>query len=212
MKTLLNTTVRGIVLAVMICWSATSALSGKYNTTLDIGSKAPVWKDLPGTDGKTHSLDDLSDAKAIVVVFTCNSCPYAVDAEDRLNALVDRFAARGVAVVAINVNTVEEDLMPAMKERADEKGFKFPYLFDKTQQVAKDFGAKYTPEIFVFGTDRELVYMGSMDDSPAGDQVSKHYVADAVESVLSASKIEVTETVPIGCRIRFERVRRTRKR
>ncbi|QDV46579.1 thiol-disulfide oxidoreductase [Stieleria neptunia] len=193
-----------------LCLATSTASAGKYNTVLDIGDAAPAWSELPGTDDGVHALQQLAEKKVVVVAFTCNSCPYAVDAEDRLNALVDRYAGKSVAVVAINVNKVEEDRMAAMKQRAKEKGFKFAYLWDESQQIAKDYGAKYTPEFYVLDEQRKVVYMGAMDDSPAGDKVTKTYVIDAIEATLAGREVEVTETIPIGCRIRIERRRRTR--
>lgn len=186
--------------------------AGEYNQVLDIGDKAPGWTDLPGVDGKRHASTQLEDKKAVVVVFTCNSCPYAVDVEDRLIELEKNYRPRGVSVVAVNVNKVKEDLMPAMKEKATEKKFQFAYLFDESQQIAKDFGAKYTPEFFVIDGKGQIAYMGSMDDSPDGKKVEKRYVADALDAVLDGKKPAVSETVPIGCRVRFERQRRTRSR
>ena len=190
----------------------TTALAGKYNTVLEVGGAAPVWESLPGIDDQKHSYESVKEAQAVVVVFTCNSCPYAVDVEDRLNALRKRFDPNKVAVVAINVNKVEEDRLPAMKERAKEKGFEFTYLWDESQKIGKAFGAKFTPEFFVLNKDRKVVYMGAFDDSPTGDQVSKTYVVDAVEAVLSGGKVEIAETPPIGCLIRYERERRRRQR
>lgn len=185
--------------------------AGKFNQVLSIGDAAPTWSDLVGVDDRNHSLDDLSESKVVVVVFTCNSCPYAVDIEDRLVALHQEYASRGVSLVAINVNTVDEDLLPAMKEKAEEKGFKFPYLFDESQQIARDFGAIYTPEFYVLDSQRKVVYMGAMDDSPDGRNVTKQYVNRAVEQALGGQSADVTETPPIGCRVRYKRVRRTRK-
>ena len=186
--------------------------AGEFNTTMNIGDTAPDWNDLPGTDDKMHSLDDLKNNKVVVVAFTCSSCPYAVDAEDRLIALQKKFTTEKVAVVAINVNKVEEDLMPAMKQRAAEKKFNFPYLFDESQQIAKAFGAKYTPEFFVLDKNRKIVYMGSLDDSPDGKNVSEPHVTHAIEAALAGEKPAVSETVPIGCRIRFDRNLRKRSR
>ncbi len=198
-------------IAACLLWWSHVVVAGQYNQVLDIGDDAPVWKDLPGVDDQQHSLSDLKKHKVVVVVFTCNSCPYAVDIEDRLIAFDKEFSKRDVALVAINVNKVKEDLLPAMKEKATEKSFPFTYLFDESQQIAKDYGAKYTPEFFVLNQQRKVVYMGSMDDSPDGKKVSKRYVQAAVESALSGTKLEVTETVPIGCRVRFERQRRSRR-
>lgn len=184
--------------------------AGEFNLVLDIGDPAPVWKKLPGVDGKEHSLDDLKKKDVLVVFFTCNSCPYAVDYENRVVAFAKKYGEKNskVGLVAINVNLVEEDLPPAMKKKAEEKGFKFPYLFDESQQIAKDFGAGFTPEFFVLNKDRKIVYMGAFDDSPNADKVKKKHVEAAVAAALTGKLPEVKETVPIGCRIRIERRRR----
>ena len=197
-------------LAVMSLLMVSPALAGKYNPKLDLGDAAPEWDSLPGVDGKTQSLSDL-DAKAVVVVFTCNTCPYAVDVEDRLLALQKKYASQDVALIAINVNKVEEDLMPAMKARAKEKGFTFPYLFDETQKIARDFGALRTPEFFVLDADRNVAYMGALDDSPEGREVKTRYVEQAIDATLAGKEVAVGETIPIGCSIRYERTRRTRR-
>lgn len=185
-----------------------SGETGKYNPVLDIGDDAPKWQNLPGTDDNKHSFDDLSDYEAVVVVFTCNSCPYAVDYEDRLNKLHESFEARKVALIAINVNRIPADSMDAMKVRAEEKGFKFAYLYDESQQIAKDYGATYTPEFFVLDKERKIAYMGAFDDDTDADNVEQEYLANALEAVLSGRKPEVTETPAVGCRIRIQRSRR----
>lgn len=203
---------RQLIVIPMFLLASAAAMGGQFNQKLDIGDAAPAWKQLPGVDGQKHSLGDLSDQKVVVVVFTCNSCPYAVDSENRLIALQRQYADRGVAVVAINVNKVEEDLLPAMKEKASERGFDFPYLFDETQQIAREFGAIYTPEFYVLDSERRVVYMGAMDDSPDGRAVTKRYVQAAIDAALSGEEPEISETPPIGCRVRYERVRRTRRK
>ncbi len=195
-----------LVAVILLLYGATDA--GQYNQVLSIGDAAPAWNDLPGVDDQQHSLTDLKDHKVVVLVFTCNSCPYAVDVEDRLIAFQKQYSKHDVALVAVNVNQVQADLLPAMKETAEKKGFQFPYLFDASQQIALDYGAEYTPEFFVLDQQRKVVYMGSMDDSPDGKSVNKHYVQLAVEAALAGAKPEVTETVPIGCRVRLQRRRR----
>src|SRR3954462_6919705 len=137
------------------------APAGKYNKKLNIGDKAPAWKDLEGTDGKKHALADLADRDAVVVVFTCNTCPVARDYEDRIIALANEYARPGskAAVVAINVNTVKGDQLPDMKQRAEKRKFPFPYLYDPSQAVAQQYGANFTPEFFVLDRDRKVVYM-----------------------------------------------------
>ncbi|TWU55440.1 thioredoxin family protein [Rubripirellula reticaptiva] len=192
------------------------APAGEFNSLINIGDPAPQWDKLIGVDDKLHSSSETNDYRAVVVAFTCNSCPYAGDAEDRLVWLHENYSARDVAIVAINVNTIDEDSLEAMKQKAIAKSFEFTYLYDETQQIAKRFGAKYTPEFFVLGKadddgKRNVVYMGSMDDSPDGKNVTKPYVASAIDAVLAGKSPEITETVPIGCQIRFKRERRTRK-
>lgn len=188
-----------------------SLLAGEYNPVLEIGDAAPAWKNLPGVNGKTHSLSDLKKTPVVVVVFTCNSCPYAVDYEDRINALTKKHAkSKDVAVVAINVNLVAADSLAKMQSRAKDKGFVFPYLFDQSQEIAKAYGAARTPEFFVLNADRKIVYMGAMDDNSDAKKVTKKYVEPAIQAALSGETPEVKETVAIGCNIRFARKRRRR--
>ena len=198
--------------AVLLLTMSATAKAGEYNPVLSIGDKAPAWSKLPGIDGKKHSLSDLKKKDVVVVAFTCNSCPYAVDYEDRLVAFAKQHTATDskVALVAINVNKVAEDLPEEMKKRADAKGFTFPYLFDESQEIAKKFGAGTTPEFFVLDRDRKVVYMGAMDDSPSAKKVTRRHVEEAVAAALDGKQPEIKETVPIGCRIRFESRRRRR--
>ena len=187
-----------------------SAWAGKYNSGINIGDAAPAWQDLPGTDDKNHSLKDLHGRQVVVVVFTCNSCPYAVDYESRVNDLAKKYSAKDspVAVVAINVNKIDADLPAAMKQRAQDRGFVFPYLFDPTQQIAKQFGALRTPEFFVLNKSRQVVYMGAMDDNTNASAVKTRFVEDAIQATLDGRPVSAAETPPVGCLIRFVRERR----
>lgn len=184
--------------------------AGQFNEKLGIGDAAPAWTDLPGTDGKKHSLADLQGKEFVVVVFTCNSCPVAVGYEDRIIALAKKYAGPDsrVAIVAINVNTIPEDRLDKMTERAKEKGFRFPYLYDETQKIAKDFGATSTPEFFVLNKDRKVIYMGAMDDRNKQADVKTNYLDAALTAVLKGEKIAKAETQARGCAIRFARKRR----
>jgi peroxiredoxin len=197
---------------VVVCWLAGTAFAlGKFNEKLSIGDKAPAFDKLPATDGKEYASADFDKAKVLVVVFTCNSCPYAVDYEDRLVDFDKAYRDSGdVALVAINCNLIEADSLENMKARAEEKGFRFPYLFDKSQNVAREFGALRTPECFVLDRDRKVVYMGAFDDNTMADQVKQRYVEAAVQAALKKQTAEVSETPPIGCLIRFQRTRRRR--
>jgi peroxiredoxin len=198
-------------LAFCLCVLLSSTLlAGEYNPVLNIGDAAPAWTGLPGVDDKQHSLADLKDKQAVVVVFTCNSCPYAVDYEDRLIAFSKKHCGpqSKVALVAINVNTVPDDRLPAMKVRAEKKRFDFPYLFDESQKIARDYGATFTPEFFVLDQQRKIAYMGAMDDNTDPAKAKVSYVEAAVEAVLTGKSPEVKETVARGCLVRYERQRR----
>ena len=199
-----------LILGLIFC--GVVAFGGEYNPVLNIGDPAPAWKNLPGVDGKTHSLADLKETPVVVVVFTCNSCPYAVDYEDRINALAKEHAGDSpqAAVVAINVNLVPADSLAKMQTRAKEKGFAFPYLYDESQQIAKAYGATRTPEFFVLNKERKIVYMGAMDDNSNAEKVTKSYLKPAIAAALAGNTPEVNETVAVGCLIRFKRERRGR--
>jgi peroxiredoxin len=190
--------------------TASPATAGQFNDVLSIGDQAPVWTKLPGIDGREHSLADLAEKQIVVVVFTCNSCPIAVDYEDRIIAVAKEFAGPDgkVALVAINVNRIPEDSLEKMKERAEKKGFPFPYLYDESQQIARQYGANFTPEFFVLDRDRKVVYMGGLDDNSNPDKVTVSYLKPAIEAALAGRQLETTETVARGCRVRYARERR----
>jgi peroxiredoxin len=199
-----------LCLVLLIVSSATLVRADDSNGVLNLGDPAPAWKDVPGVDGKTHSLSDLKDKQVVVVVFTCNSCPIASDYEDRIIAFAKASAGADnpTAVVAINVNTVEEDRLPKMKERAESKNFPYPYLYDQTQKIAKAYGAIYTPEFFVLDKERKIAYMGAFDDNIESSKVKRQYLKPAVEAVLKGEKPNPAKTNAAGCLIRYERARR----
>jgi peroxiredoxin len=187
------------------CLFAGFVTAGEFNKKLSIGDAAPAWENLPGVDGKMHSLADLKGKETVVVVFTCNSCPIAVAYEDRLIALTKKYAGPDskVAVVAINVNVIPADKLPAMIEHAKEKNFNFPYLFDESQKIAKEYGATYTPEFFVLDKNRKIAYMGAMDDTSQAENVKVKFLEPAIEAVAKGQKLEKSETLARGCMIRF---------
>lgn len=182
------------------------ASAGQFNKKINIGDAAPVWSSLPGVDGKMHSLADLKDKDVVVCVITCNHCPVAVAYEDRVISFAKKHAGdpnSKVAVVAINVNNLEADRLPKMKERAKEKGFNFPYLHDESQEIANKLGATRTPEFFVFNKERKLVYMGAMDDSQSSPKT--HHLEAAVTATLKGQLPATKETRPAGCTIKFDK-------
>src|SRR5690606_22721247 len=131
-----------------------------------------------------HSFTDLKDAKAVAVIFTCNHCPVAKAYEDRLVALHQEYKDKGVELVAINVNNIEADRLPAMKRRAEEKGFEFAYLYDPSQKIGRAYGATVTPHAFLVDGEGKVVYMGAIDDNIKPEEVENHYLKDAIEAVL----------------------------
>jgi peroxiredoxin len=115
-----------------------------------------------------------------------------------------------VGVIAVNVNLIPADSPEKMKERARKEGFVFPYLFDKSQQIGQAFGATRTPEFFVLNKDRKVVYMGAMDDSTDASKVKQNYVQQAIDAALQGKQPETTETIAIGCNVRYKRIRRNK--
>lgn len=204
MKSLLS------ILWLMLFAGAPSIGAGEFNEVLSVGDLAPAWTNLPGTDGKEHSLSDLANKPVVVVVFTCASCPYAVDYEGRVNALAKAHAGSEgkVAVVPICVHNIAADDLPALTKRVEDKQFAFHYLHDKSQKIARDFGANYTPEFFVLNKDRRIVYMGALDDNTDSEKVKTRYVEDAIAAALEGKTPEKKEVIARGCRIRYARERR----
>ncbi len=198
------------VLYLLMCASGQALPAGEFNEVLSVGDTAPAWADLPGTDGKKHSLAELKDKDVVVLAFTCLSCPTAVDYEDRINALAKQHAGPDgkVAVVAVCVNLVEADRLPKLQARAKEKDFAFQFLSDESQKIAKSYGAVFTPEFYVLNKDRHIVYMGAMDDSTDAAKVQHKYVEAAIAASLKGEKPAVTETVARGCRVRYARERK----
>ncbi len=175
---------------------------------LRIGDRGPEFRNLPGTDGKGYSLDTFKGAKVLVVVFSCNHCPYVQAYEDRMITFQLEFAEKGVAFVAINSNETEhypEDNFDEMVKRAKRKSFPFPYLRDENQSVANAYGATHTPEFFVFDHERKLRYHGRFDDNwKDASQVSNEYVREAVEVLLAGADVTLPETYSIGCTIKWK--------
>lgn len=175
--------------------------------TLTLGAKADDFN-LPGVDGKNHSLEDLKDKKALILIFSCNHCPYVQAYEDRIIALQKDYADKGVQIVAINSNDAEtypEDNFENMKIRAKEKKFNFLYLRDDSQSLAKNIGATHTPQIFLFNQKRELQYTGKIDDNWKEPQkVTKAYLRQALEELLLGNKVKEPETFAIGCTIKWK--------
>lgn len=179
--------------------------------TLQIGDAAPNFQ-LPAVDGKEYSLASFNDARALVIVFSCNHCPYVIGSEDRMIAFALKYATHGVRMAAINSNETQthpEDSFEKMVQRADEKNFPFVYLRDDSQDVARAYGALRTPHYYLFAKDAAgrwtLRYTGRMDDNPRtpGAQTT-HELADAVDAVLAGKTPATPVTNPIGCNVKWQ--------
>ena len=176
--------------------------------SLKIGESAPDFRDLLGTDGRKYSLADFADVPTLVLVVSCNHCPYVQSYEDRMIAIQRDYRDRGVGFVAVNSNDdrdYPEDNYENMIKRASEKGFNFPYLRDANHSLARALSAVCTPEIFAFDRDRRLVYHGRIDDSRDPAMVTTHDLRNALDAIVAGKKPQVTETRPFGCSIKWRR-------
>ena len=172
---------------------------------MSVIESAPAF-DLPGVDGRNHTLDDYADAAILVLVQSCNHCPYVLAWEGRIDALAREYADRGARFVAVNSNDAEAypaDSFDAMVEHAREAGYSFDYLYDESQDVARALGSERTPEAFVFDADRRLVYHGAVDDNREEADVTTNYLRDALEAALAGETPPVADTPPVGCTVKW---------
>ena len=182
-----------------------------YSTQNKLGSAAPAFR-LPGVDGNFHQLSDYKNAKAIVVVFMCNHCPYVIAVQARINALAKEYSARNIQFLAVNSNDsirYPDDGFEAMKVRAKEENFAFPYLWDETQEVARAYGAVCTPEFYLYKVNPNgatcLDYQGRLDDSWKDEaKVTHSDLRLAIEDVLAGKKPSSDQKPAMGCSIKWK--------
>jgi peroxiredoxin len=187
---------------------AVSAFAGKYNKVISVGDKAPVISGLPAIQNGEETSFSLSDVKedVVVVVFLANHCPVVKGYEDRLIEFTTAYKDKGVKVVGISVSLQGQDKIPGIKEYTQEHKSNYVYAYDETQAVGKAYGAVATPQFFVLDKERKIRYTGAMDDSPRKeDSVSKTYLKDAVDALLSGKAPAVEETQAIGCGISYKK-------
>lgn len=173
---------------------------------LDLHAACPPF-DLPGTDDKNHSLASFT-SDLLVVVVSCNHCPYVVAYEERMVALARELAPKGVGWVAVNANDATrypDDGMQAMKTRARDRAFPFPYLRDDSQSFVRALGARFTPEVFVFDRERKLRYHGRIDDNHRDpSRVTAHDLRNALEALLAGTEPPVAQTTAFGCSVKWK--------
>lgn len=174
---------------------------------LKIGSIMPDFK-LPAADGKKYSSKDWGDNEALIVIFSCNHCPYVQAYEERIKQIDKKYGEKNVKLFAINSNDpskYEDDSFEGMVKRAHERNFKFPYLRDEDQTIARSYGATHTPEVFLFDKERKLIYHGKIDDNwKEPEKVQNRYLENAIDEFLSGEEISVPETYSIGCTIKWK--------
>lgn len=204
---------RLLLVPMAVLAAAAFLYAGKYNSVISVGMKAPDFSNLPGIDGKTHSLSDYKQ-DVVVVVFLANHCPWVRGGDRDLVKLVNDYKGKNVGFVAIGVNLRKDDILPAMKDHAAKVGYNFDYLQDPSQASGRKYGATHTPEFFVLNRDRHIVYTGLLTNSPAlmegngsiryvNGPPSQFYVRDAIDDALAGKPVAVTETRPQGCTVEY---------
>jgi peroxiredoxin len=197
------------ILFTLVLAVVTSFQVAGQETGFKIGDKASDFN-LKNVDGNMVSLAGMSDIKGAIVIFSCNTCPYVVAYEDRMIDLHNKYSAMGYPVIAINPN--DEKVSPGdsfekMKERAKEKNFPFPYVYDKTQEVIKAYGGSRTPHVYLLnkeGNDFIVKYIGAIDNNyQDASAVTERYVEDAMSAIMGGKSIALTTTKAIGCTIKW---------
>ena len=175
---------------------------------LDLGSILPLG-DIKMADigGKDISLNDAKGKNGLLVIFSCNTCPWVIAWEDRYVELAETYKDKGVGIVAINSNEKQFETVDSMEEmqaHAKEQGYNFYYTMDNGSKLASEFGATRTPHIYLFDKKDKLVYRGAIDDNARKpDQVENTYLADAIDNMLTGSAIDPAATKALGCAIKF---------
>ena len=198
----------GLVVAAM---ASPAFAADRYNTAVKPGDKAPDFAGIPayapGGEQTSLTLSDIKD-DVVVLVFLANHCPAVVGVEDRLNEFTSAYKDKGVRVVGLCVNDVEEDKLPAILKRVTDKNDKkinYVYGHDESQEVGRAYGATRTPYFFVLDKDRTIRYLGAFDDNADESKVKHHYVKDAVDALLAGKSPEVTESRAVGCGIQYNK-------
>ncbi|MFN3754348.1 thioredoxin family protein [Flavobacterium sp.] len=181
-----------------------SMVSGGYQP----GDKATDFK-LKSVDGKMYSMADYKDAKGFIIVFTCNTCPFAIKYEDRINALAKKYTSKGYVLLAINPNDPEAqpaDTFDLMQAKAKEKGFAFPYLVDEGQKIYPQYGATKTPHVFLLDKNLIVKYIGAIDDNTDDPSaVKEKYLENAIRALDNGTDPMPATTKAIGCSIKTKK-------
>jgi peroxiredoxin len=199
---------RKIALSLALLAVSSVAFAGQFNKKVSVGDKAPTFASIPATtkagDDTSLTLSDIKEP-VVVLVFLGNHCPVVQAYEDRLIDFTKDYEGKGVKVVGVSVNDIDQDRLPGIKTYMKQKGSNYVYGYDASGQIGKAYGATNTPQFFVLDKDRTLKYLGAMDDSQDEGKVKKTYLRDAVDAVLKGESVEISETQPKGCGIKYAR-------
>ena len=185
-----------------------------HSTMPPLGTEAPAF-DLPVANpaaddrsSDTRSLSDFDEAEVLVVVFMCNHCPYVVHIEEALSEVARRYQQQGVAFVGISANDAvqyPQDSFDKMAERAEQRDYPFPYLYDESQEIARAYGAVCTPDIFVYNADRRLAYRGRFDDTRPGQGTATGAdLSQALDELLQNGTVSMEQVPSMGCNIKWK--------
>ena len=175
--------------------------------SIDIGSNLPMPDAaMKSTDGKTVTLSKAATKQGLLVMFSCNTCPYVIKSQARTKEAIDYATSHNIGMVIINSNEAQrdkEDSYNAMATYAKKQGYKVPYVVDDKSKVADAFGATRTPEVFLFDGNGKLVYKGAMEDNPSNPAESKElFLKAAIDNMLAGKPADPNSTKSIGCTIK----------
>tara|TARA_B100000524_G_scaffold337194_1_gene227665 strand:- start:809 stop:1396 length:588 start_codon:yes stop_codon:yes gene_type:complete len=175
--------------------------------TIEIKDEMPNMDyEMKSVNGISYSLNNLKEKNGIIILFTCNTCPFVVKWEDRYKLLEELAKKNNIGLVYINSNYKKrdgDDSYEEMKKHAKKMNYRFPYLLDEKSKLANSFGAKTTPHIFMFNSNLQLAYKGAIDDNYEDiNKVKEFYLEDAIQQLVKGKRIKVSETKPVGCSIK----------
>ena len=182
-------------------------ISGIFAEEISIGSKMPGADFLKNIDGKESTLSEFKKENGLLVIFSCNTCPWVIRWQDRYNPISDLCQKNDIGFVSVNSNTRLHNSVDSFDEmiyHAAANDYKFPYTLDKNAKLAKAFGATKTPHVYLFNSVGELVYRGAIDDNAKNaKKVKRKYLADAINAVSKGMKVKTKTTKALGCSIKF---------
>lgn len=182
-------------------------LYGQQKAELEIGAQIPmVDYEMKGIDGESYSLNNTKQENGLLVVFSCNTCPYVLAWQDRYNPLQQLCQENGIGMIAVNPNEAYrdgDDSPMAMKAHAEKHEYQFPYVIDTNHQLADAFGATRTPHIYLFDAEGVLRYRGAIDDNyKAAEEVEERYLEKAIQSMVNGEEIVKKTSKSLGCSIK----------